>query len=137
MPDPESVATGAAGGITVAGTAKWVWNNWDLIKTRLGELTGWVKKPNDRPILILGPGGCGKTTLLHILAGDRCTTRAPAKSGSLSKTTRTSNSSQLLGSRTENGRTGRTFRPISRPGNTEGSYCSRRSGIIPSGKLRG
>lgn len=67
MPDPVSVG----GGAMIGTAAKWVWDNWDKVEERLRRLMGWVREPNDRPILVLGPGGCGKTTLLHILAGRR------------------------------------------------------------------
>lgn len=62
MPDPST---------WLGGALKWAWDNWDQIAERLGNLAGRVREPNDRPILILGPGGCGKSTLLRILAGHR------------------------------------------------------------------
>jgi hypothetical protein len=67
MPDAVPIAAG----ITIGGTLKWMWDNREWIEEKLRSLAGWVREPNDRPILVLGPGGCGKTTLLRILAGHR------------------------------------------------------------------
>jgi hypothetical protein len=67
MPDPVPVAAG----MTIGGTLKWMWDNREWIERQLASLAFWVNKPDGRPILMLGPGGCGKTTLLHILAGRR------------------------------------------------------------------
>ena len=49
----------------------WLWDNREWIKEKLGSLAFWVREPNERPILILGPGGCGKSTLLRMLTGQR------------------------------------------------------------------
>jgi energy-coupling factor transporter ATP-binding protein EcfA2 len=67
MPD----ALPAAAGVTLGGALKWMWDNREWIEDKLRSLAFWVREPNNRPILILGPGGCGKTTLLRILAGHR------------------------------------------------------------------
>src|SRR2546423_262896 len=61
----------SGGGVTVGSTLKWMWDNRDWIAKQLRKLAFWIKKPDGRPILVLGPGGCGKSTLLRILAGHR------------------------------------------------------------------
>jgi hypothetical protein len=52
----------------------WLWKNKDWIAARLGELKGWYlrgKGTKKNPgILILGPGGAGKSTLARLLAGE-------------------------------------------------------------------
>ncbi len=51
--------------------ASWVWEHRDAILKRLRGIAAWFKgKPGAPGILILGPGGAGKTTLGKILAGE-------------------------------------------------------------------
>jgi hypothetical protein len=59
-------------------TLNWVWTNWDDIERRLGRLRRWLRcerpeAPADSspppPILVIGPGGTGKTTLGRFLSG--------------------------------------------------------------------
>lgn len=66
-PDPASTATG----LTVGGTLTWMWSNRKWISEQLAALKEWYWQPDQRPILLLGPGGCGKSTLLRILSGER------------------------------------------------------------------
>jgi hypothetical protein len=52
----------------------WAWDRRDQILEFLGRLRAWFRgegKPESAPgILILGPGGTGKTTLARLLSGD-------------------------------------------------------------------
>ena len=50
------------------GVLKWTWDD-PSVPAWLARLTNWFKKLDDRPILLLGPGGVGKTTLATLLAG--------------------------------------------------------------------
>jgi hypothetical protein len=54
--------------------ANWVWSNWDTIKRRLEPVFRLFRRSGDvplnvRPILIIGPGGVGKSTLAKLHAG--------------------------------------------------------------------
>jgi hypothetical protein len=55
--------------------ANWLWDRRDEIGRKLADLYRWIRgqasqeKPN-RGVLILGPGGTGKTTLAWILTGE-------------------------------------------------------------------
>lgn len=56
---------------------KWLWNNKEWLASRLAELRRWLfprKQPEgaeepESSILIIGPGGVGKTTVAKLLAG--------------------------------------------------------------------
>src|SRR4051794_17779901 len=49
---------------------KWVWDNLDTILDRLKRVRDWFRSVEaGRDILIIGPGGVGKTTLAAILSG--------------------------------------------------------------------
>ena len=62
--------------------ARWAWKNWDLAVKRLAGLRDWFAgrraadeaeassdAPPVRPILLLGPGGVGKSTFGRLIAG--------------------------------------------------------------------
>lgn len=53
--------------------AAWLWERKDEIARKLAELYDWFRGNKDEPrpgILILGPGGVGKTTLASLLTGE-------------------------------------------------------------------
>jgi hypothetical protein len=63
---------------------KWAWNHTDEVVKKIDKVTQWFKRRKTgeleqeveidevppKPILILGPGGVGKSTVARILAGD-------------------------------------------------------------------
>lgn len=58
------------------GAGNWAWNNWDKIKDRLEPVFRRFRKSASpvEPqggILIIGPGGAGKSTLAQLLSGQR------------------------------------------------------------------
>src|SRR5439155_19898988 len=71
--EPMSGAQGAKQGRAVAVVA-WLWKNKDWIAARFGELKAWYHRgkgtKKEPGILILGPGGAGKSTLARLLAGE-------------------------------------------------------------------
>jgi hypothetical protein len=53
----------------------WVWTNWETVEQRLKRLYHWFRgvrsdSPVGPGILVIGPGGTGKTTLGRFLAGE-------------------------------------------------------------------
>lgn len=49
----------------------WLWDRRDVVLQKLKDIAAWFRGEKDRPgILILGPGGAGKTTFGKILAGE-------------------------------------------------------------------
>lgn len=54
---------------------EWAWKNRDQVKPLIEQVSGWFrgKRPGSDPnrgILIIGPGGAGKSTLARILSGE-------------------------------------------------------------------
>lgn len=59
----------ADGGFTWAGALTWAWNNRREILGYLKRVREWFRSGAGRGILIIGPGGVGKTTLAALLSG--------------------------------------------------------------------
>jgi hypothetical protein len=51
----------------VAAAAKWAWDNRAAVTKALSEFRRWLRRSR---ILVVGPGGTGKTTLARILCGE-------------------------------------------------------------------
>jgi hypothetical protein len=49
---------------------KWAWTNRAEILDRLGKVRSWFRADPGRGILVIGPGGVGKSTLAALLSGD-------------------------------------------------------------------
>ncbi len=49
---------------------QWAWDHFDEIRDRIGKIRTWFRFDPGRGILIIGPGGAGKSTLARILSGD-------------------------------------------------------------------
>lgn len=56
-------------GFGFGAALKWVWDNLETILERLKKVREWFPSGSGRGILIIGPGGVGKTTLAAILSG--------------------------------------------------------------------
>ncbi len=78
----EAPAEPVIGGEEVRSAARWAWTNREWLLKQLNTLRQWLwpKKaatsetqatevPSAPSVLILGPGGCGKTTLGRVLTG--------------------------------------------------------------------
>jgi len=51
----------------------WGWEHREIIRSKLEELRGWFTREDEREtskILVIGPGGAGKSTLARMLSGD-------------------------------------------------------------------
>src|SRR6266540_6439395 len=60
----------ADGGFTWSGALSWVWSNRTTILGYLKQVREWFRSDPGRGILIIGPGGAGKTTLAGVLSGN-------------------------------------------------------------------
>lgn len=62
------------GGPDWKDTAKWLWDNKDWVLAELNRLRsklfGKGKTPEECRVLVIGPGGVGKTTTARLLSGD-------------------------------------------------------------------
>jgi hypothetical protein len=55
--------------VAMLNIGKWLWENHSWVKERMAGLRAWfASAPEGRPILIIGPGGVGKSTLARILS---------------------------------------------------------------------
>lgn len=54
----------------MVGGVRWAWQNRDEVLRHLRDIRGWFGRTSGRDILIIGPGGVGKTTLALLLSGD-------------------------------------------------------------------
>ncbi len=61
MPDP---------GFSWTAALSWLWGNRAEVAAQLRKVRGWFRSDEGRGILVIGPGGVGKTTLARLLAGD-------------------------------------------------------------------
>jgi hypothetical protein len=68
---PDASSSSGVGAV-VAAAGSWVWAHGKEIGEKLSELYAWYKGrgPTGSRLLIVGPGGVGKTTLARILSGE-------------------------------------------------------------------